>query len=485
MMFSQLISLVKYLTTTVFLVLFFLSNVSLAQVNEASCPGFESQMQLGGTGKLAPGEPRNNVRANPSTSATQVGQITSQGTFQVLDGPVCANGYTWWEVDYSGVEGWTVEGVDSEHWLVPVVQTTTASVASSGGVVKADFPENVPIDLFQGISIMNGGGDGGAATDCHPELSDNRVFAQIFSLQNFERKIVANNSQVDQYGGPTVAICIRDDNTYGTKAISPSGRIFSPAILGSSEQNFGHGDVLWEVFLPFSLTISEPGLWTLEANDYRIYINFIPPTRPTKIMYRDGNGWTSWIGGFLPNEQLIILVANESEWIRDTLAGSEFISKFSFLSTSANSQGEVLDLPFSPEFIVGKSGGYLDIGYRLSGLQANISGSQMQKMLRQLVWGDEHFRLCPGMAPIRLSPGSLGRVIPGMGANNIRRSVDPSFESIGDIPENGVFSVLYGPECNATHNTAYWLVQYGDIVGWTAEGQGDTYWLEPVEGKAD
>jgi hypothetical protein len=26
----------------------------------------------------------------------------------------------------------------------------------------------------------------------------------------------------------------------------------------------------------------------------------------------------------------------------------------------------------------------------------------------------------------------------------------------------------------------WWQVDYNDTVGWTAEGQGNTYWLEPT-----
>ena len=33
----------------------------------------------------------------------------------VLSGPVCANGLTWWQVNYRGMIGWTVEGQNGQH----------------------------------------------------------------------------------------------------------------------------------------------------------------------------------------------------------------------------------------------------------------------------------------------------------------------------------------------------------------------------------
>jgi hypothetical protein len=85
---------------------------------------------------------------------------------------------------------------------------------------------------------------------------------------------------------------------------------------------------------------------------------------------------------------------------------------------------------------------------------------------------------CPGFLPSRLTVGGIGRVTPGE-ANNVR-SV-PSLEGrlVGQIPGEGVFEVLRGPICNDSF--AYWKVNHqGAVIGWTSEGSGNTYWLEPV-----
>lgn len=86
--------------------------------------------------------------------------------------------------------------------------------------------------------------------------------------------------------------------------------------------------------------------------------------------------------------------------------------------------------------------------------------------------------VCPGFMLSRLVVGRYGRVTPVPPLPN-RVRIDASYGSavLGQIPPGGVFSVLSGPRCSG--NTAWWQVQYGSLVGWTAEGSGATYWLEP------
>ncbi len=84
------------------------------------CPGFlPSRLTPGGWGRVTPGLP-NNVRAQPSYSANWIGQIPAGATFQVLGGPVCADSTAWYQVNYGGLIGWTVEGQAGTYWLEPV-----------------------------------------------------------------------------------------------------------------------------------------------------------------------------------------------------------------------------------------------------------------------------------------------------------------------------------------------------------------------------
>ena len=84
-----------------------------------TCPGAPpSQLVSGGRGRVTPGS-ANRMRDTASTSGVEVGQIPGGERFLVLDGPVCADGFAWWEVDYNGVIGWTVEGSGADYWVLP------------------------------------------------------------------------------------------------------------------------------------------------------------------------------------------------------------------------------------------------------------------------------------------------------------------------------------------------------------------------------
>lgn len=98
--------------------------------------------------------------------------------------------------------------------------------------------------------------------------------------------------------------------------------------------------------------------------------------------------------------------------------------------------------------------------------------------METLVGGVPAATTCPGFLPSRLEAGRQARVIPGLGANILRAEASRSSQRLGTIPENAVFDVLAGPTC--ADNYAWWQVSYNGQTGWTVEGQGDVYWLEPA-----
>lgn len=85
---------------------------------------------------------------------------------------------------------------------------------------------------------------------------------------------------------------------------------------------------------------------------------------------------------------------------------------------------------------------------------------------------------CPGFLPSHLQVGGQGRVLPGV-ANNLRSAPSVNGQLVGQIPGGGVFVVLEGPSCDAA-GIAWWRVSYQNLIGWTGEGQGTTYWVEPL-----
>jgi hypothetical protein len=80
--------------------------------------------------------------------------------------------------------------------------------------------------------------------------------------------------------------------------------------------------------------------------------------------------------------------------------------------------------------------------------------------------------------PSRLIAGQTGRVTNGL-PNVLRSQPYRGYDSVilVNIPAGGVFTVIAGPNCS--EGMTWWLVSYNGINGFTAEGQGDQYWLEP------
>lgn len=92
-------------------------------------------------------------------------------------------------------------------------------------------------------------------------------------------------------------------------------------------------------------------------------------------------------------------------------------------------------------------------------------------------FGTYEFIGCPANLPGRLTVGATARVTPG-DPNTLRDT--PGVRNARDItliPGGERVRVVGGPFC--VDNRRYWAVDYLGLLGWTAEGEGLTYWLEP------
>ncbi|MBI5961461.1 MAG: SH3 domain-containing protein [Chloroflexi bacterium] len=86
------------------------------------------------------------------------------------------------------------------------------------------------------------------------------------------------------------------------------------------------------------------------------------------------------------------------------------------------------------------------------------------------------FVTCPGFATSRLWPNTYAAVSPGE-PNNLRDQPNSAGALIGTIPGGEVIAIIEGPQC--AEDMAWWHVEYKGVLGWTSEGQGSSYWLEP------
>ncbi len=64
----------------------------------------------------------NRVRKEPSRDSEMVGYIDPGQSVVITGGPTCADGWVWWQVQNSMVNGWTAEGDRDAYWLVPLLK---------------------------------------------------------------------------------------------------------------------------------------------------------------------------------------------------------------------------------------------------------------------------------------------------------------------------------------------------------------------------
>lgn len=100
----------------------------------------------------------NNLRADAGLGGTIIGKIPADDLFRVVDGPRCADGYVWWQVDYVGATGWTAEGsaANVDYWLEPLgsaelVSDDTAPADLAGCLKPPEVYDRVEI----GYGILN------------------------------------------------------------------------------------------------------------------------------------------------------------------------------------------------------------------------------------------------------------------------------------------------------------------------------------------
>jgi hypothetical protein len=80
------------------------------------------RLSIGSQGRVITTTP-STLLNQPGSGSSFIGQIPSAGVFTVLAGPQCTENSYWWQVNYNGVIGWTVEGQNMTYWIEPVTTT--------------------------------------------------------------------------------------------------------------------------------------------------------------------------------------------------------------------------------------------------------------------------------------------------------------------------------------------------------------------------
>lgn len=79
------------------------------------------RLSIGDRARVSPQDPRPlNIRDNPGTSANRILQIPILTEFEILDGPICRDGYLWWNIENDEFTGWAAEGVPGNYFMEPL-----------------------------------------------------------------------------------------------------------------------------------------------------------------------------------------------------------------------------------------------------------------------------------------------------------------------------------------------------------------------------
>ena len=133
----------------VFFLLSIVGNIHSPAANAQEC--LPTHLEIGSEARVTPGA-SNRMRSEPNTSAEQIGQIPAGDVMTILDGPQCNDGFLWWQVRYNTLEGWTVEGNDTDYFLEPVSSAATNPetcdqetrlVLFEHGQVSSDIPSRL------------------------------------------------------------------------------------------------------------------------------------------------------------------------------------------------------------------------------------------------------------------------------------------------------------------------------------------------------
>ncbi|HVU12620.1 MAG TPA: protein kinase [Phototrophicaceae bacterium] len=87
--------------------------------------------------------------------------------------------------------------------------------------------------------------------------------------------------------------------------------------------------------------------------------------------------------------------------------------------------------------------------------------------------------ICPGSPPSRLVLGEHASVSNGGVPNRLRDQPAPDANQIGMLMPGTQFDIIGGPTCDTTKFLRWWQVNASGHIGWTTEGEGQNYYLDP------
>lgn len=145
------------------------------------------------------------MRASAAISAAEVSLLAPGSLVQVLDGPVCSDGFNWWQIQVAGaaLSGWSAEGRGADYYLDPV----SAPAAAAPTLAPAPVPPVVLTPL--------------PALAPESELAEWTFMVYMAADNNLESFLLNNLNQMEKVGSTKdVHIVVQMDRSaqYDTRA---------------------------------------------------------------------------------------------------------------------------------------------------------------------------------------------------------------------------------------------------------------------------
>ena len=133
------------------------------------------------------------IRQEPTINSPRIAQLSDGTELIIVDGYICANGYTWWQIESNDITGWAAQGDNEDYWLEVNIDATQVRVEEDNLYLIEDWVWE--LQQAEGLAPFWFGCD---TTDC-AEFDSIDMPAEMLDWNVWDVTIDADNLPVITY----------------------------------------------------------------------------------------------------------------------------------------------------------------------------------------------------------------------------------------------------------------------------------------------